>query len=340
MQSAVSEYLNPVSRLVGEYLTLEEMRDQGWKIPRRLLRERLAIEYPTVEAMYKSGFTIPRSILKRMLTIDPATIKRGENIDLTPEEIDSIAADILLYGVPDEYTTDPDLYEGLPNWLQVIILDPIISEMSPDMITKFFSSRMARPGKPATFMGMNKDREDMMAEVAGLLYKHKILEKGRRLWDIIFERAAAAKLFGVIYGLMDEGYRPSFMKLIRLVDDPYLFNKALDGFGSIQAVPLEDFTHMMELLQGRGIKTPKLVKLFAERRNELIDQSNSIIKMYEKQNAMIKGDIARLESREPLSAGNQYTIKELKRKLKRSEKFILDQWTKVHNLVVYWSEPR
>lgn len=340
MRAAVSEHLNPVSRLVGEYLTLDEMREQGWNVPRRLLRERLPIEYPTVQAMYESGFTIPRSTLKRKLTIDPATIKRGRDITLTPEEIDSIAADILLYGVPDEYITNPDLYEGLPNWLQLVILDAVINEMSTDMIRKFFSGRMARPGEPRDIFGMNKDRADLMPQIAKLMYEHKILNKHPQLWSIMFDQAALADMYQVVGGIMRAGYQPSFTELVRLRKAPFLLNQALDRIRPTFMIPLDDFIGTMESLQNAKIKTPKLVKLFAERRDELLKITNRVIAINEGVNRMLKSDIDNIKAtagKRPLSVVEQYNIAELERKIKRNDESIEDERNRVMKLITYWS---
>lgn len=340
MRAAVAEYLSPVLSLVGEYLTLDEMRNEKWNISRRLLRERLSIEYPTLEAMYASGFTTPRSILKRKLTIDPTTIKRGEDIDLTPEEVNSIAADILLYGVPDEYITNPNLYEGLPTWLQLVIFEPIIDTMSTDMIRKFFSIRAPRPGKPATITGIDEASQDLMVGIAQLMYNRKLLDKHPELWRIMFDRADPAEMYQVVRGIMRAGYQPSFIELPRLLEVPHLLERALDGIPSTIGVSLRDFIGTMECLQREKIKTPKLVKFFAERRDEVVEHANQDIERYEVTNTTIECNISKIKAKSrqrPLSGRERFDIREMECEMKHTRGKIERARNKVTKLIMYWN---
>lgn len=331
MEREVSAYLGPVSQSVGEFMTLEEMRAEGWKVPQKLLKTRLPLEYPTLEAMYRSGFPVSRSILKRHLTVDPTTIVRGH--ELTPEQIDSIAADILLYGVPDEYITNPKLYTGLSSWLRLLIIDTVIDDMSTDMLRTFFSSHAAPPGvfTPA-MIKLNTDRKDIMPAIAKLLYKHKLLRKHRELLPIVFAHAVSAGMTRVIKGVLDAEYRPTVMELVQLAQFPNLFNRALD---KITTWSIDEIIFLISELQSMGVKTPQLVKLFQNHRYELIEAVNQRIGRLRDNIVYLRRDLNTLES-----SGNRtrksHAIRLTQAQIQAQEREIEHEQTRLNKMINYW----
>lgn len=265
---------SPLADIVGSYLTLKEMQELNYPISRRLLRQRLPLEYPTVEAMYKSGFDIPTSVLKRKITLDPAKIKPG---DFTQEQIDTIAADILLYGVPAKYTSSYKLYTGLPTWLQYLIVKDVIEQVPSTVLQPLF---------------FDEDNAKLIPRVLKLLYRRNLLSTHPTLYSTFFNMARIYKVPIVITALLDLGYTPVINEIADL--DQSLRDYAVERMNL--NLPVYKLVDMFERLQKYQITHPRLVRKFKSLRREIKQNYDTNIQEYRDTITQCRREMAHLNT--------------------------------------------